>query len=76
MQSNKELLILFILATIACLVWVATDIYRTNSSVKITPQLQKALEPVNPSFDTQTLELIQNLNAPPKSEASSSLSNP
>lgn len=75
MQSNKELLILFILAAIACLVWVATDIYRTQSKVEITPELKQALEPINPNFDTQTLEFIQNLKIP-QSTRSSSLSNP
>ncbi len=75
MQSNKELLILFILATIACLVWVATDIYRTKSNIKITPQLKQALEPINPNFDVQTLKLIQNLNTS-QSTTSSNFNNP
>ncbi len=74
MQSNKELLVLVILAAIICLVWVATDIYRTQSSVEISPALKEALEPINPNFDAQTLNFIQNLNTSESSESANLVS--
>ena len=60
-MTKKELLILFIVTFVVIMIWIAADIYRSQSSVSISPKLKQALEPIDPKFDQETLERIRRL---------------
>lgn len=64
-MNKKGFIILLILTVIVILVWVATDIYRTQSSVEISPKLQEAITPLDPNFDQDAIDLIKETNILP-----------
>lgn len=55
--------IIFIFLTFICfVVWLGTDLLRTQSSVEVTPQLTEALTPLNPNLDQDTLARVRSLD--------------
>lgn len=55
-----------IIFTFACfLFWFSIDLIRTKSSVSVSPDLQQALQQINPNFDQATLNLINNIQPLP-----------
>lgn len=50
-MTSKQFLIIIIATLITVLIWFAVDIYRSRSQVKVSPEVQQLLEPVNPNFD-------------------------
>lgn len=50
-MSGKQFLYIIIATLITVLVWFGVDIYRFQSTVQISPEIQQILEPVNPNFD-------------------------
>ncbi len=59
-MNKKEFIIILTSTFIAVMVWIASDIYHTKSSVPLDPKLQTILDPVEPNLDSETLRLIQN----------------
>ena len=58
-MTKKELLIAAILTFITIIAWVVFDILHTRSSVEISPKLQEVIQPINPNFNTKSLESTQ-----------------
>lgn len=58
-MTRKELLIAAILTFITIIAWVVFDILHTRSSVEISPKLQEVIQPINPDFNTKSLESTQ-----------------
>ncbi len=50
-MSGRLFLYILITTLITVLVWIGTEALKSNSNVQITPELQQAMEPVNPNFD-------------------------
>lgn len=50
-MTGKQFLVIIIATLITVLIWFAVDIYRSKTQVKISPEVQQLLEPVNPNFD-------------------------
>lgn len=50
-------------------IWFAMDLLHTKPSVDVSPELQQALEPIDPSFDETTIQMIQSLEDIPTGAA-------
>lgn len=59
-MGKKEFIVILSITFIVIVIWIITDILHTKSSVPVNTDLNKTLEPVNPSFDTETLKMIEN----------------
>lgn len=59
-MSTSRLIVL-ILTFVCFLVWFSADLIRTKPSVVNSPELEQALEPIDPTFNQETLSKIQNL---------------
>ena len=55
-MTRKEWLIAAILTFITVLAWVVFDIIHARSQVEIPQKIQELIEPINPEFNTQSLE--------------------
>lgn len=55
-MTRKEWLIATILTFTTLCAWVIFDILHTRASVEISPKLQEVIEPINPNFNTKSLE--------------------
>lgn len=64
-MSRKEFVILAVITTIVIFVWIIADIIHTKSAVLVLPQVEKALTPLNPNFDQDTLDKIKSLKNQP-----------
>lgn len=60
---KKEFILLLLITCGVVLFWVVTNIQHDRSSVTLSPELQTALEPINPNFDQDTLSKIQTLSS-------------
>ena len=58
-MGKKELLIIVIATFITLVAWVFFDIIHTRSNVEISSQLQEVIEPINPNFDPEAIQLLQ-----------------
>lgn len=64
MMIKNRWLIVTILTFLTICVWVVFDILHTRAKVKIPAKTQEVIEPINPQFNTQILDSIQNINEP------------
>lgn len=55
-MTRKEWLIAATLTFVTICAWVIFDILHTRAQVKISPKLQEVIEPINPNFNTKSLE--------------------
>lgn len=56
---KKQWLIATILTFITIVAWLIFDILHTRAQVEISPKLQEVIEPINPNFNTKSLESTQ-----------------
>lgn len=56
MMSNKSTLIVAAMTFITVMVWVMADILHSRTQVKIPPQVEKLIEPIAPTLDTQIID--------------------
>lgn len=54
----KNLILLFAFSTFVMIVWVSMSIYHSSVATRITPANQIKIEPIEPLFDTKTLEQL------------------
>lgn len=59
---KKSHIVIIVLTFICFTVWFIADLFKTPASVQVTPELQEALEPLNPSFDQSTLDQISQID--------------
>lgn len=55
-MNRKEWLIAAILTFITIISWVIFDILHTRSSIEISPKVQEIINPIDPNFNTTSLE--------------------
>lgn len=55
-MTQKQWLAAVILTFITISAWVIFDILHSRKQVEIPQKWQEVVEPINPNFDTQTLE--------------------
>ena len=53
---NQDILTLSILTLFTVLTWIALDVFRAWRKTTIPKVLEEQLKPLNPNFDTETLE--------------------
>lgn len=53
---NQDVLILSILTLFTVLTWIAFDVLKTFQKTTVPKVLEEQLAPLNPNFDTKTLE--------------------
>ncbi|MCL4366918.1 hypothetical protein M1563_02005 [Patescibacteria group bacterium] len=51
-MTGKQFLYIVIATFATIIIWVVSDILHSSSNVKIPPETQQLLEPVDPTFDT------------------------
>lgn len=56
MTTKKEWLIAAILTFLTVCAWVVFDILHARTKVEIPSNIQEAIEPINPEFNTSGLE--------------------
>lgn len=61
-MNKKEIVILLSITAIAVICWIIFDALHTHASVTISSDLQKALEPIDTSFDQATLDRISKVS--------------
>ena len=54
----KNLIFLFGFSTFVTIVWIGTTIYHNSVTSKISEANKIKIEPINPSFDMETLESL------------------
>lgn len=64
-MTKGRLAILFF-TCIAIIIWVGAGIFFTKPSIQVSEQLQEALLEINPNFDAETLNLIEQVRSSPK----------
>lgn len=57
-QQSKQLLTIFILLFVALLFWIIISLVTSQTTEKISPELQKLAKPLTPTVDTSILEKI------------------
>lgn len=57
-MTKKEFYIIAIITFITILSWVIFDIIHARSKIEPSAEIQEVLEPINPEFDSQALELL------------------
>lgn len=63
---KKELIIILVATFIVVMAWIVFDIIHSIKSKRtVSPDLQTALEPIDPNFDTVTLDTISKLSLTP-----------
>lgn len=55
-MARKEWLIAVIITFVTICAWVIFDIFHTRSKVEIPQKLQEIIEPINPDFDTSSVQ--------------------
>lgn len=58
LQQNKQFLAIMILLFVALLFWVTVSLISSQTTEKISPELQKLAKPLTPVIDTQVFERI------------------
>ena len=58
-MTKKEWLIATVLTFVTIVAWVVFDILHTRAQVEISPKLQEVIEPIDPNFNTKSLESTQ-----------------
>ena len=56
---NKYQITILILALLSVVIWVSSDLIKARFRVEISPKLLEAIEPIEPQFDKNTLDLSQ-----------------
>lgn len=60
-MSNKQFLYIVIATFITATIWVVFDIIHSRAQVKPPPKIEQLLEPLNPEFDQEALDLLDTL---------------
>ncbi len=55
-MTKKQWLIAAILTFITICAWVIFDVLHTRAQVEVSPKLQQLIEPINPEFNTKSLQ--------------------
>ncbi len=65
-MKKKEIAVLITLTFIVIVIWIIAEIVHTKPSVPIEADIQKLLEPVEPTFDQEIIDQIKKMPTPPK----------
>lgn len=61
-MDKKEIVLLLTITAVAVVCWIVFDALHTHAEVAISPDLQKALEPINTTFDQTTLDRVSKVS--------------
>lgn len=59
-MSGKQFLYIIIATFLTVCAWVIFDILHSRSEVKTSPQVEQLLEPLDPKFDQETINQLNN----------------
>lgn len=57
-MTKKEFYIIALVTLVTIIAWGIFDVIHTRSQVEPSSEIQEVLEPINPDFDSQALELL------------------
>lgn len=55
---GKQFFYILIATAVTALIWVTVDILHSRSQVQIPVDVQKLIEPLNPNFDQEAINLL------------------
>lgn len=55
-MTGKQFLYICVATFITVVIWVITDIIHSASQVKIPPEVNKLMEPLNPTLDQEAID--------------------
>jgi len=58
-KITKDLLVISILSVVVVALWIAIDIFYALSRSKISPEVKRQTEPLNPKIDTEVLDDLE-----------------
>lgn len=58
-MNKKEFIVILIITFLVIMVWIIAEIIHSKPSVSVDPKLKQLLDPIDPNFDTSTLERIR-----------------
>lgn len=69
-MSQKEFIVVITITFFVIMFWIISDIIHSKTALDIDPRAQSLTEPLNPTFDADTLKLIKDLPKLPESTRS------
>ena len=57
-MDRKSFLIISIATFITVISWVVFDVLHTRAEVEIPPETQEVIQPINPNFDQEAINLL------------------
>jgi len=57
-MGGKQFFYILIATSITALIWVTVDIIHSRSEVKIPEDVQTLIEPLDPNFDQEAINLL------------------
>ncbi len=58
-MDRKSFLIISIATFITVVAWVVFDVIHARAQVEIPPETQQLIEPINPNFDQEAINLLR-----------------
>lgn len=59
-MSGKQFTIIVVITFIVGMVWLISDIiFNTKASIPISEKLESSLQPINPTFNSRVLDIIE-----------------
>lgn len=59
MKRQREIIIVIISVFLLTLAWIAFDLYHNAITSTISSTLQQDIQPIDPNFDTQTVQTLK-----------------
>jgi hypothetical protein len=60
-RIDKDIVILLISTLITIATWVGLEVYRAYVRVSVTAEVEKHLQPIDPTIDVRVLEKLENI---------------
>lgn len=58
-MNKKYFLIIAIATLLTVCAWVVFDVLHARANVEIDPKISRVLEPLNPNFDQESIQLLK-----------------
>lgn len=58
-MDKKSIFVISIATLFTIIAWVVFDIIHARATVEIAPEIQEVIEPINPNFDSEAINLLK-----------------
>lgn len=63
-MNRQQFITILIVSFIAVVAWLIFEFLHTQASVQPNPNVQQLLDPIDPNFDQDTLNIIKDIGEP------------